>query len=69
MKKSWKLVLVTAVLVLAAWLSGERPLHATLICDNYDGKSCPHIGFRFGCTWANGSRGACVCDGVFWDCG
>jgi hypothetical protein len=68
MKKSWKLVLLTAVLVLAAWLSGERPLQATLVCDNYDGKACPHFGFRFGCTWANGSSGACVCDGPLWDC-
>jgi len=68
MKASWKLVLVTVLLVLAAWLSGERPAQATLVCDNYADKPCPHFGFRFGCTWANGAHGACVCDGPNWDC-
>jgi hypothetical protein len=69
MKKTWKLALLATALVTTAWLSGDRPLGATLLCDSYDGQRCSHIGFRFGCTWANGSSGACVCDGVFWECG
>jgi hypothetical protein len=68
MKTSWKLVLVTAILVLTAWLSGDRPVQASVSCESLADKPCWHFGLRTSCTWANGSSGFCLCDGPTWDC-